>query len=471
MKKIGNLSCKKKKILCLLLLAAQFCMPLQAVAMTIGEERTISRQLLYSVRAEFRLLDAPDISQYINDLGYQVLTVAGPQYFNYHFFVVKSNQFNAFAAPGGLVFFYTGLIKTMKTENELISVLAHEIGHVVSRHIAQRIAKSGKISAITMGLGLAALALGKPELLIGSMAAGQALNLHYSRQDEEEADRLSFDWMREMHRNPVAMEGMLKTMRRISRYRSDKLPQYLLTHPNPEARSNYVESLIEIDDKQNVPGFYKKTDNFRFLRFKYRVMLQSMDLEQMRIACTNLATNSRDPEQQIMAEYGLALIAVEDHNFDRAAELLKKVKAKYPDRDILEVDTAVIKMESGEVDEAAVLLQHAVKRDPTDMYAVFELAKARIQQKEYDRAGKLLHEVAKTMPEYSQLYYEIARIKANQGLENESRFYLGKYSLYEGRIKQAKQYLTQASKDTTLPEPLRNEASAILERLKKLEES
>ena len=359
MKKIGIHSCKKS--LCLLLLAAQFCMPLQAAAMTIGEERTISEKLLYSVRAEFHLLDAPDISQYINDLGYQVLKVAGPQYFNYHFFVVKSEQFNAFAAPGGLVFFYTGLIQTMKTENQLISVLAHEIGHVVSRHIAQRIAKSGKISAITMGLGMAALALGNPELLIGSMAAGQAVNLHYSRQDEEEADRLSFGWMKDMHRNPIAMEGMLKTMRRITRYRSDKLPQYLLTHPNPEARSNYVESLIEIDDKQKVPGYYKKTDNFRFLRFKYRVMVQSMDLEQMRIACTNLATSSKDQEQRIMAQYGLALIAREDHNFTRAAELLKKVETQYPDRDILEVDTAVLKMEAGQIDEAAALLQHGLK--------------------------------------------------------------------------------------------------------------
>ncbi|HEB70360.1 MAG TPA: DUF3808 domain-containing protein [Desulfobulbus sp.] len=469
MKKNGFLFCKKS--LCLLLLTAQLCLPLQAGAMSIGEERTISEQLLYSVRAQFHLLDAPDISQYINDLGYQVLKVAGPQYFNYHFFVVKSNEFNAFAAPGGLVFFYSGLIRTMKTENELVSVLAHEIGHVVSRHIAQRVAKSGKISALTMGLGLAALALGKPELLIGSMAAGQAMNLHYSRQDEEEADRLSFGWMKDMHRNPIAMEDMLRTMRRITRYRSDKLPQYLLTHPNPEARSNYVESLIEIDDKQKVPGYYKKTDNFRFLRFKYRVMLQSMDLEQMRIDCTNLVTSSKDPEQRIMAQYGLALIARENHNFSRAAELLKKVEARYPDRDILEVDTAVLKMAAGRVGEAVDLLQHAVKRDPTDMYAVFELAKARIQQKEYARAEKLLQQVARAMPEYSQMYYEIARVKADQGLNNESRFYLGKYSLYEGRMKQAKQYFTRAKNDTTLPEPLRNEASAILERLKKLEES
>lgn len=458
------------------MLAFQFLLlPVRTPAMTIGEERTIAETLLYSVRGQFSLLDSPDISQYINDLGYQVLAVAGPQYFDYHFFVVKSDQFNAFAAPGGLVFFYTGLIKTMKTENELVSVLAHEIGHVVSRHIAQRVDKSGKISAITMGLGLASLALGNPALaqglLTSSMAAGQALNLHYGRLDEEQADRLSFGWMEDMHRNPVAMKGMLRTMRRITRYRSGKLPQYLLTHPDPEARLNYVESLIESDKNQETPDFYRKTDNFRFLRFKYRVMQQSMDLEQMRIACTNMVTTSMDPEQRIMAEYGLALLAMEEHNFTNAAELLEKVRRKYPDRDILEVDTAVLQLEAGATAEAIALLQHAVKRDPTDMYATFELAKANIAQKKYVEAEKLLHVVALAMPEYSQLYYEIARIKAETGQDAESRFYLGKYALYEGKIQQAKQYLGRCAKDKALPESLKNEATAILERLKKLEES
>jgi len=463
------------RILCLLLLLFQCVLPVHSVALTIGEERTLSEALLYSVRAQFSLLDSPDISQYINDLGYQVLAVAGPQYFDYHFFVVKSEQFNAFAAPGGLVFFYTGLIQTMKTEDELLSVLAHEIGHVVSRHIAQRIDKGGKISAITTGLALASLALGNPALaqglFAGSMAAGQALNLHYSRLDEEQSDRLSFGWMQDMHRNPVAMEGMLRTMRRITRYRSGKLPQYLLTHPNPEARLSYVESLVDIDEKQTSPDFYRKPDNFRFLRFKYRVMMQSMEFEQMRVACTNIVTTSRDPEQQIMAQYGLSLLAMEEHNFSRAAELLEKVRQKYPGQDILEVDKAVLQMAAGDIKNGIALLQHAVTRDPTDMYATFELAKAYGKQKQYSKAERLLKKVDKAMPEYSRLYYEVARVKAEQKQEAESKFYLGKYSLYEGRIKQAKQYLSRSAKDKRLPEPLRNEATAIIERLKKLEES
>ena len=219
-----------------LLVIVQLVLPVQVHGFSIGEERMVGEQLLYTIRSQFKILDDPDISQYINDLGHQVLDIVGPQYFDYHFFVVKSDQFNAFAAPSGLIFFYTGLIKTMKTEDELLSVLAHEIGHVVSRHIASRMDKQGKVTTATLLLGLASLALGNPALsqglLTGSMAANQAISLSFSRQDEEEADRLSFGWLRAMHRNPKSMEGMLKTMRRITRYRTNKLrPGSVMCNP------------------------------------------------------------------------------------------------------------------------------------------------------------------------------------------------------------------------------------------------
>ena len=462
------------RIIISLLIIGQLVLPINAIAFSIGEERMVGEQLLYTIRSEFKLLDDPDIYQYINDLGNDVLNVVGPQYFDYHFFVVESDQFNAFAAPSGLIFFYTGLIKTMKIEDELLSVLAHEVGHVVSRHIAGRMAKQGKVTAATMLLGLASLALGNPALsqglLTGSLAAGQAIGLSYSRQDEEQADRLSFGWMHTMKRNPKSMEEMLRTMRRITRYRTNKLPAYLLTHPNPEARLNYVESLLGIDKDQSTPGYYKKTDNFAFLRFKYRVLSQSDDPEELRIHCANTLASGKDPEQVAMAHYGLALLNAGDTNFAEAIKQLELVRNKYPNRNILNVDLAAIYREAGQIQLATKLLYDAYKKDPTDMYAVFELARAVEKQGEIVEAEQLYHEVEKVMPEYSKLYYELGRMKANQGEKGISNFYLAKYYLYEGRMKYAKQYLERASKDKTVPVTMQEEAMSILDRLKKLEE-
>ncbi len=460
-------------IVALVVLVVFSMAPVTTRAMTIGEERDIGERLLYSVRGEFPILDAPDISRYINDLGNEVLEIVGPQFFDYHFFVVKSEQFNAFAAPAGLVFFFTGLIETMKSEDELLSVLAHEIGHVVSRHIAKRLEKSGKINMATMVLGLASLALGVPALsqglLTGSMAAGQSINLKYSRDDEEQADRLSFDWMQQMHRNPIAMKGMLRAMRRITRYRSGKLPQYLLTHPNPEARLNYVASLIELDSQQANSEFYQQTDNFSFLRFKYRVMLQSIDFDKFRVYCANTVASSKNREQQVMANYGLSLIAMEEHSPDKALHYLNIVQKAFPEQEILNIDMATIYLENGQLDKAQFLLRKAVDRDPTDMYAVYQLARCEQKRGNQNQAKKHLLVLAKDMPDFSQVYYELGRIAANQSEHGLSQFYLGKYYLYEGRIKTAKKHLENSQKDRSIPEQFSDEATAILDRLEQLD--
>ncbi|MEE4136662.1 MAG: M48 family metalloprotease, partial [Desulforhopalus sp.] len=175
-----------------------------AGAFSIGTEREIGEKLLYSVRSAFSLVDDPDIVQYITSLGRNVLEVAGVQYFDYHFFVIDNKEFNAFAAPSGLIFFHSGLIATMQSEDELVSVLAHEIGHIVKRHLASRVEKGTYTSVASLGLALAAVAFGgaaAPALLTGALATGQSMNLHFSRQHEEEADLLAYGWMKKLGRN------------------------------------------------------------------------------------------------------------------------------------------------------------------------------------------------------------------------------------------------------------------------------
>lgn len=455
-------------------LLLQLAFPVHVFALSIGEERKIGEYLLFSVRKEFPVLDDPDISQYINGLGRKVLETVGPQHFDYRFFVVKSDQFNAFAAPAGLVFFYTGLIEAMSTEDQLLSVLAHEIGHVVSRHIAQRLDKGTKISALSLLAGIAGLALGVPGLsqglLTGSLAAGQAANLQYSREDEEQADRLSFGWMQQMRRDPTAMEQMLKSMRRVTRYHiGSEVPQYLLTHPNPEARLGYVQSLLELERQKATDRNYVTTDNFDFLRFKYRVLVQSMDLDTLRTHCVTAMTSATTNEQRTMARYGLALIEAEDRNYEQALRHLAAVREQYPRRDILEIDRAVLLTQGGRYEEARPILEQAFKRDPNDVYGVYQLAKMELMRGNNPRAEQLLQRVAMFMPEFPQLYFDLGRIEANRGREGVSGFYLGKYNLYRGKIKFAKQHFTRAAKDMSVPEKLRTEAKALVEKLKELE--
>ena len=174
----------------------------------------------------------------------------------------------------------------------------------------------------------------------------------------------------------------------------------------------YVETLLEHDEKQKIKGAYVKTDNFDFLRFKYRVMMHSLDHDKLRMNCASILASSPDKEQQTLAKYGLALLESDSHNVDQALQYLAAVREQYPAKDILEIDQAVLLIDGGRMEEARQLLEKAFKRDPTDMYGVYQLAKMELMQGKSTRAEQLLQKVAVVMPEYLQLYFDLGRIEA-----------------------------------------------------------
>ncbi|MBW6520813.1 MAG: M48 family metalloprotease [Desulfoarculaceae bacterium] len=445
-----------------------------AFAFTVGEEREVGEILLYQTRLAFPLIDDPDIYQYINDLGAEVLRVSSAHFFDYRFFVIKNKEFNAFAAPSGLIFFHSGLIETMHSEDELVSVMAHEVGHVVSRHIASRMKKGTKVGIGAMALAIAGLALGGggvagQALVTGSMAASQALNLHFSRQDEEEADLLSYGWMKKMGRDTASMEKMLTTMRRITRYRMGQVPQYLLTHPDPEARLGYVQSLIAVDGASL--STQSQADDFAFLRAKYRILSQLEDEGQFR---NFLAMKIADPKssslEKNMARYGLSQVEREANNYDRSHDLLREVIAAYPDRSILLVDLGRVELAAGNKDKALALFLEAKRQNPEDLWAVFQLAMVYLELGQLKEAEANLFTLAREIPEYSKIYYELGKLRSTQGEKGEASFYLGKYYLYEGRIELARDNFEKVIKETSLARDIRDNAEKMLETIERLED-
>ncbi len=464
---------KKLCCICLILSLVNIGFSSSSLAFTIGEEREVGEKLLYTVRSAFDVLDDPDIHQYINNLGAEVLDVAGIQFFDYHFFIINNKEFNAFAAPSGLIFFHTGLIETMNSENELVSVLAHEIGHIVKRHLASRLEKGKVINMATLVLAAASLALGSAEatqaLLAGSVAAGQSMSLHFSRLDEEEADLLAYRWMKDLRRNPEAQEKMLQTMRRITRYRMGQVPQYLLTHPNPEMRMDYVQSLL--DAEQDNLASYVQEDTFDFLRFKYRVLSLVKKGSVLRgFLASKIADGNVDEIDVIMAKYGIAQLDRIEKNYENSLKMIKEVIRELPQQSILKVDRGIIEFESGKIEKARETLSKIYNRDKGDLYASFALAKVYFSMNDLYQAEKLLLSVAGGMPEFSKVYFELGRLKSQQKHNGDASYYLGKYYLYEGKHKLAIPSFKMAIKDESTEESLKKDAKESLEILKRLKE-
>ncbi len=217
---------------------------------SIDDEKRMGKefadQLLSEYRKRGRVYDDPQTNQYINNLGQYLASKSPENKFDYHFYVLKLKGVNAFAVPGGYVFVFTGLINYSQNEAELAGVMAHEIGHIVSRHgteqmsaqLAASVASSILVAGVALGGGNANLA----QLALNVASTGTFLS--YSRKDESEADGIGAKTLYHAGYHP---EGMVNFFDRLSKKVGDMsdLEVWLSTHPDPGDREKHIKDIIK----------------------------------------------------------------------------------------------------------------------------------------------------------------------------------------------------------------------------------
>ena len=172
--------------------------------------------------------------------------------FDFHL-LADEETVNAFALPGGQVFLTAALARRLRGEAEVAGVLAHEIGHVVARHGAERIAKSQLIQGLT---GAAVIAAYDPESATGEerarMAAlvGQLVQMRYSRDDELESDRLGVRFLADAGYDPRALLGVMEVLATSG---GGAPTEFFSTHPNPDRRTARIEEAIAERYPDGVP--------------------------------------------------------------------------------------------------------------------------------------------------------------------------------------------------------------------------
>ncbi|MBU0675354.1 MAG: M48 family metalloprotease [Proteobacteria bacterium] len=443
-----------------------------AQGMTIQAEKEIGEQMMISVRQQFKLFNDPDLTRYMNRLGAEVQKAADSPYFDLRVFIVDDKEFNAFAAPSGLIFIHSGLINSIESEDELMSVLAHEGAHVASRHLASRIEKSTKVNIGTVALVLAGIAVGggplSEALIAGSMAAGTAMNLKFSRDDEEEADRLAYDWMKKMGRDTTAMLEMMRKMRRISVMQMGHVPPYLLTHPDPAQRMNYIQDLLQINPDPNARGNGAKTmTDFEFQRFSYRILTLSKEPDKL-FTILQKKASSPDPKD-FMARFGLAELYQKKGNFKEAETLLGEVITRYPEHPMLKTDLGICYLQAGKKDEAAKIIQESNSQDTNNEYTQYQLARVLLQKGDQAQAITLLENLLPKLPEFSRIHYLLGQAQAAQGETTLSHYHIGMQNWLEGNLKAAAIHLQEAGTNLPIDDSHQKNIREILSKIKKAE--
>ena len=218
---------------------------------TPEQEYYIGRAVAANVLSVYPPKNDEQLNFYVNTLG-QTLAQASdrPDTFGgYHFLVLNSPEINAFAAPGGLIFITTGMIRLCKTEDALAAVLAHEVSHAVLKHGLKAIKASRLTDAFTVIASEAAKSYGPAELNRLTEAFGGSITditatmmkSGYSRGQEREADRGAVTILLRVGYDPNALIYMLSEMKR--QLRPGGL-DFAKTHPDPLERIADIRPLV-----------------------------------------------------------------------------------------------------------------------------------------------------------------------------------------------------------------------------------
>jgi predicted Zn-dependent protease len=218
---------------------------------TPEQEYYIGRAVAATILSQYQPFTEAGPNEYLNLLG-STLAIASdrPETFGgYHFLILDSQEINAFAAPGGLIFISRGLLACADSEDTVASILAHEIAHVVKQHGLQAIKKSRVTSALTSVAIASAQTAGSDELAnlttvfedsIGDITA-TLVNSGYSRAFEKEADLMAVEILQRVGYDPNALVRMLEVME--TRLQPGGL-DFAKTHPEPEVRINEIRKVL-----------------------------------------------------------------------------------------------------------------------------------------------------------------------------------------------------------------------------------
>jgi beta-barrel assembly-enhancing protease len=215
-----------------------------AGGITTQQEVQLGAQSAAEINRQLPIISQPNIHNYINELGNSIAQRADPRGIRYTFYVVNSNQVNAFAIPGGFIYINRGLIERSSNMAEVAGVLAHEIAHVTHRHGIEQMAR---MQNAQLGVNLAYILLGRaPGGLeqAGVQVAGSAYFARHSREAEREADASAVQYMALAGINPQGIVTMFQTLLAERQRAPTQVEQWFSTHPLEQERVQNTQSMV-----------------------------------------------------------------------------------------------------------------------------------------------------------------------------------------------------------------------------------
>lgn len=379
------------------------------------QEYDIGRAWLRSLRRQLPVLDDPLIQDYVRDLAYRLVPNSELTDRRLQIVIIDSSALNAFAVPGGIIGVNGGLFLNAHTEEEFASVLAHEIAHLSQRHFARRMERAQRNQPLALAGMLASIVVAAAaggDAGMAALATTQAYNiqqqLNYSRENEQEADRIGLTTLARSGMDPRAMAAMFERMMRNNRY-GQQVPEYLRTHPLNESRVADARNRAESYPRQQA------REDIEYYFMKNRLLVhyaESADAARHRFE--DMIKQEKGLQQKA-AHYGLAIAAIKAGRFTEAENALKPLLEAYPNRISVLLAQAELLTAQGKHEDSEALLAKHYGRNPGNQALGRAYAQSLVKLGRDHAAEPVLQQLLQTYDNDPSLWRALAEVQGRLG--------------------------------------------------------
>lgn len=437
--------------------------------LSIGQEMQMGDFYVRQLRGSAPLINDPLLVQYINGLGMGLVSHASSVRTPFHFFLINNDDLNAFAFFGGNVVIHSALFRYADTESQLASVVAHEISHVTQRHLARAMEDQKRNAPLTWvgALGSILLAMASPQAgmaaLTGTLAGTQQGMISFTRQNEEEADRIGIQVLQRSGYDPQAMPQFMEKLLDQSRY-SSRPPEMLLTHPLPESR------LADARNRANQmrPTVVQSSEEFYMAKARTLGMYTKGQNQLNSDLLDNWAKGNL--REQHAAQYGRALLAMEASKYAEASKLLQPLLAANP-QSVWYLDLATdIDLGQKKPNDAITRLKSA-KELRTSPVLQLNLANSLLEGGKPGEAATLLNRYTFTYKDDTNGWDLLAQAEAALGNRDQELAARAESMALIGRLDQSISLLSSASSQVKVGSLQQARYDARIDQLRQLQET
>lgn len=374
------------------------------------QEHQLGRAWLSLVRGQVSQLDDPQLKDFVETSVYRLSETSQVQDHRLEFVLLDSPQINAFAAPGGIVGVNGGLFLYAQTEAEYASVMAHELAHLSQRHFARGLEAQQRMQIPVMAgmlAGIVAAAAGAGDLGIAAIASTQAAALQeqrrFSRQNEQEADRIGLLNLEKAGFDPRAMPSMFERLMRQYRY-DRKPPEFLLTHPVSESRIADTRNRAEqYTGKQGI------TDSVRYQLMRARVQL--IYEETPGIAAKRFRNMLKENPKMEAARYGLGIALIKSGQYKDAREVLHPLLVSSPNDVSYNLAQVELDLASSRLDDAQKRVTRLLGLYPSNYPVTQAQIDLLMKQGRNQETERVLDNLLKARNKDPDIWYQMAEVR------------------------------------------------------------